>query len=110
MQELAQNKFERVVYLGSGPFKASRAKPPSSSANSPMAPSSLLRLAPGLRHGPKTFINARTLVVFVSNDLLTRKYDKDLVDELRRDGRAARVIEITHAHTIPTRDTLLVPA
>jgi tagatose-6-phosphate ketose/aldose isomerase len=33
--------------------------------------------------------------VYVSNDALTRKYDHDLVDELRRDGQAARVIEVT---------------
>ena len=47
-------------------------------------------------HGPKTFVNARTLVVvFVSNDPLTRRYDLDLVDELRRDGCAGRIIEVT---------------
>ena len=97
MQELAQNNYERVVYLGSGPFQS-------------LAREATLKLGEltngavvtcfdsplGFRHGPKTFINERTLVlVFVSNDPLTRKYDHDLLDELRRDGRAARVIEIT---------------
>ena len=43
----------------------------------------------GFRHGPKTFVNDRTLVVvFLSNDAYTRRYDLDLLDELRRDGRA----------------------
>ena len=50
------------------------------------------------------------MLVFVSNDPLTRKYDHDLLDELRRDGRAGRVIEITtRARHDVTRDTLLVP-
>src|SRR3546814_16396963 len=50
----------------------------------------------GFRHGPKTFVTEHALVmVFVSNDPLTRRYDLDLVDELRRDGRAARIIEVS---------------
>ena len=49
------------------------------------------------------------MVVYVSNDVLTRKYDLDLVDELRRDGRAARVVEVsTRARADSARDTLLV--
>jgi tagatose-6-phosphate ketose/aldose isomerase len=112
MQQLAQNGYERVVYLGSGPFQS-------------LAREATLKLGEltngavatcfdsplGFRHGPKTFINERTLVlVFVSNDPLTRKYDHDLLDEVRRDGRAARVIEITaRARHDVSRDTLLVP-
>ena len=111
LQSLAAHDVERVVYLGSGPFQH-------------LAREATLKLGEltngtiatcfdsplGFRHGPKTFVNARTLVfVFVSNDALTRKYDHDLVDELRRDGRAARVIEVT---TRPrpelARDTLHV--
>jgi tagatose-6-phosphate ketose/aldose isomerase len=50
----------------------------------------------GLRHGPKTFVNARTLaVVFLSNDPYTRQYDLDLLAELRRDGEAKRMIAVT---------------
>ena len=49
-------------------------------------------------------------MVFVSNDPLTRKYDHDLLDELRRDGRAARVMELTtRLRSDATRDSLLVP-
>ncbi len=97
LQELAGHKYERVVYLGSGPLQH-------------LAREAALKLGEltngtvttcfdsplGFRHGPKTFVNDRTLVVvFVSNDPLTRKYDHDLLDELRRDGRAARIIEVT---------------
>jgi tagatose-6-phosphate ketose/aldose isomerase len=111
LQELALGSFERVVYLGSGPFQS-------------LAREATLKLGEltngavvtcfdsplGFRHGPKTFVNERTLVlVFVSNDPLTRKYDHDLLDELRRDGRAARVIEVTaRARGDHARDTLLV--
>jgi tagatose-6-phosphate ketose/aldose isomerase len=112
LEELAQARYERVVYLGSGPFQS-------------LAREAALKLGEltnggvatcfdtplGFRHGPKTFITQRTLViVFVSNDPLTRKYDHDLLDELRRDGRAARVIETTaRARADLVRDTLLVP-
>jgi tagatose-6-phosphate ketose/aldose isomerase len=65
----------------------------------------------GFRHGPKTFVNDHTLVVvFVSNDPLTRNYDHDLIDELRHDNVAARVIEVT---TRPrggaTDNTIFIP-
>lgn len=111
LQELARGGFERVVYLGSGPFQS-------------LAREATLKLGEltngtvatcfdsplGFRHGPKTFVNQRTLVVvFVSNDPLTRKYDHDLVDELRRDGRAARVIEVSARPRAPHEDTLGVP-
>ncbi|RZL31881.1 MAG: tagatose-6-phosphate ketose isomerase, partial [Rubrivivax sp.] len=43
----------------------------------------------GFRHGPKTILNDRTLVVvLLSNDPYTRRYDLDLLNELRREGRA----------------------
>ncbi|HTU64344.1 MAG TPA: SIS domain-containing protein [Steroidobacteraceae bacterium] len=112
LQELAQGGFERVVYLGSGPFQN-------------LAREATLKLGEltngavvtcfdsplGFRHGPKTFVNDRTLViVFVSNDPLTRKYDHDLVDELHRDGRARRVIEVTtRPRNELVKDTLQVP-
>jgi len=112
LQELARNDYERVVYLGSGVFQS-------------LAREATLKLGEltngavttcfdsplGFRHGPKTFINGKTLVmVFVSNDPLTRKYDHDLLDELRRDGRAARVMELTtRLRSDAARDSLLVP-
>lgn len=100
-QELALHGFDRVAYLGSGLFKG-------------LAREASLKLGEltnggvatcfespmGFRHGPKTFVNARTLVfVFVSNDPTTRRYDLDLLDELRRDGVAARVVEVTAGAT-----------
>lgn len=94
---LAARRFERVVYLGSGPFKG-------------LAREAALKLMEltdgalittfdsplGFRHGPKTVINDRTLVVvFLSNDPLTRRYDLDLVTELRNDGLSGAVLTIS---------------
>jgi tagatose-6-phosphate ketose/aldose isomerase len=112
LQELALHGFDRVVYLGSGLFQG-------------LAREAALKLGEltngavatcfdsplGFRHGPKTFITDRTLViVFVSNDPLTRRYDHDLLDELRQDACAARIIEVAAQRREPQApDTLLVP-
>lgn len=112
LQALAGRRHDRVVYLGSGPLQG-------------LAREAALKLGElcngavatcfdsplGFRHGPKTFVTGNTLVfVFVSNDPLTRSYDLDLVDELRRDGVAARVVEVT-AQPRPGAidDTIAVP-
>jgi tagatose-6-phosphate ketose/aldose isomerase len=51
----------------------------------------------GFRHGPKTVLNERTLVlILLSNDSYTRRYDLDLLRELRRQGRG-RVIALSTA-------------
>jgi tagatose-6-phosphate ketose/aldose isomerase len=49
----------------------------------------------GFRHGPKTIVDATTLVVlFLSADPHARRYDLDLLRELRADGRAGRVVAV----------------
>lgn len=97
MQAAAAEGYQRVVYLGSHIFKG-------------LARESGLKLLEltngalvtmfdsplGFRHGPKTIVNDRTLIfVFFSNDAYTRSYDMDLLEELRRDNDAGRVIAIT---------------
>jgi tagatose-6-phosphate ketose/aldose isomerase len=96
-RKLAAEGFSRVVYLGSGPFKGLAAE----------AALKLLELSNGgvvaigdtplgFRHGPKTFVDPDSLVVvFLSNDPYTRLYDLDLLAEIRRDGRARRVIALS---------------
>ena len=93
---LARSGFERVVYLGSREF-AGLAREAAlkmlelsdgrivSVAETPM----------GFRHGPKTIVNGKTLVVmFLCNDPYTRRYEMDLLRELRADGVAARVVAL----------------
>jgi len=56
---------------------------------------SLADSALGFRHGPKTILNGSTLVVaFLSNDAYARRYELDLLTELRRDAVAGRVITL----------------
>ena len=97
LQELALRDFDRVVYLGSGLLQGlAREAALKLGELSNGAIATCFDSPLGFRHGPKTFITERTLVVvFVSNDSLTRRYDHDLVDELRSDRRAGRVIEIS---------------
>lgn len=113
MQAAAADGHERVVYLGSHIFKG-------------LARESGLKLLEltngalvtmfdsplGFRHGPKTIVNERTLVVvFFSNDAYTRSYETDLLEELRGDGVAARVMAITAQDGVglPEQDEIRVP-
>ncbi|MGZ5198359.1 MAG: SIS domain-containing protein [Telluria sp.] len=87
---------QRVVYLGSGPLEG-------------LARESALKLLEltagrvpamadtplGFRHGPKAVLNEDALVVvFNSSKPLARRYEADLVDELKRDGVAGRVVTV----------------
>ncbi|WP_034948708.1 SIS domain-containing protein [Erwinia oleae] len=52
----------------------------------------------GFRHGPKSLVNAATqVIVLISNDPYTRRYDLDLLTELRRDRVAAQVVALAGA-------------
>lgn len=101
---------ERFVYLGSGALKG-------------LAHESALKLLEltagqgvthadtplGFRHGPKAILNDRTLVVvYVSSDSYTRRYDLDLIHELRRSIDPARVIALSAEET-PSEDVWLLP-
>ena len=99
LTSLVRAQFERVAYLGSNELKGLARE----------AALKMLELtdggvvsvgdAPlGFRHGPKTILNGSTLVVlFLSNDAYTRRYELDLLMELRRDGVAGRVIALANA-------------
>jgi tagatose-6-phosphate ketose/aldose isomerase len=97
MTTLAGKGYERVVYLGSHIFKG-------------LAREAALKLTEltdggmitaydspmGFRHGPKTIVNDRTLVViFLSNHAHTRRYDIDLLEEIRRDGKHGGLLAIS---------------
>ncbi len=87
---LAEQPFERVVYLGSNALLGLAREAALKLLE--LTDGQLVALADsplGFRHGPKTVLNDRTLViVFLSNDAYTRQYDLDLLHELRREGRA----------------------
>ena len=97
LQALAQGRFERVIYLGSGVFKGLARE----------AALKMLELTDGriiatsdtslgFRHGPKTIVNHQTLVVLmISNDADTRRYDLDILKELRNDAVAGRIVALS---------------
>ena len=113
LSELARGQYDRIAYLGSGILQGlAREASLKLGELTNGAVATCFESPLGFRHGPKTFITGHTLVmVFVSNDALTRRYDLDLVDELRRDGRAARIIEVNAQPRAGTdADTIVVPA
>ncbi|KQW48262.1 MULTISPECIES: SIS domain-containing protein [unclassified Roseateles] len=92
---LTDKPFERIVYLGSNTLlglareAALKLLELTDGKLVAMADSTL-----GFRHGPKTILNDKTLVVIiVSNDPYTRQYDLDLLRELRQQG-PARVLAL----------------
>lgn len=96
LHALVEQRFRRVVYLGSNELLGLARE----------AALKLLELTDGqvvalfdsplgFRHGPKTVVDGDTLVVvFLANDAHARRYDLDLLQELRRDGRAGRVLAL----------------
>jgi tagatose-6-phosphate ketose/aldose isomerase len=105
LQMLVERRFKRVVYLGSNALRGLARE----------AALKLLELTDGqtvalfdtplgFRHGPKTVVDAETLVVvMLSNDVHTRQYDLDLLRELRNDARAGGVMALS-GRADPVRD------
>ena len=99
LEELVRARFQRVVYLGSGALKglareAALKMLELSDGQVIAAADSTL----GFRHGPKTILNERSLVVvFLCSDAHARRYDLDLVAELSREAVAGRVITVAAA-------------
>jgi len=105
LRALSAKDPARVVFLGSGALAGVAAEAAlkllelSDGAVVTMANTPL-----GFRHGPKAIVNAATLVVvFVSNDSQTGKYELDLLAELRGDGVGA-VLAVTAGAPTPAGD------
>ena len=113
---LANGGGTRVIYLGSGPLEAlareAALKLLELTAGRVLA---LANTPLGFRHGPKSTLDAGTLVVVLrSAQPVARRYEQDLLDELRRDGIAGRVIsvgpQVDGDGAAPGDFTLAVPA
>jgi tagatose-6-phosphate ketose/aldose isomerase len=93
---LAQAAYSRVIYLGSGPLEALAREAALKVLE--LTGGRVLALANtplGFRHGPKSTLDGDTLVVMLrSAQPLSRRYEQDLLDELRRDRIAAKVISV----------------
>jgi tagatose-6-phosphate ketose/aldose isomerase len=97
LRALASSGYKRVVFLGSGPLRG-------------LAHESSLKLLEltaggivtyfesplGFRHGPKSILDDRTLaVLYVSGDAYTRKYDLDLLKELKNSMPPGNVVAVS---------------
>jgi tagatose-6-phosphate ketose/aldose isomerase len=95
---LAQRPAQRVVYLGSGPLEALAREAALKILE--LTGGRILALAEsplGFRHGPKSVLDEHSQVIlFASSKPLARRYDDDLLAELRRDGIAADVLTVGH--------------
>jgi tagatose-6-phosphate ketose/aldose isomerase len=109
-QELVAEGAQRYVFLGSGPLSG-------------LARESALKLLEltagrvvsyfdsslGFRHGPKAVLDDSTVVVaYLSNDPHTRRYDLDMVRELRDTLPAGRVVTIG-CHDVADEETWSFP-
>lgn len=98
IKELALKKYERVVFLGSGEMLGISRE----------CHLKLLELTDGnvvcnydsflgFRHGPRAFINEKTLMVYLfSMDRHVSKYEQDLVKEIAKDPRNIMTLSLGH--------------
>jgi tagatose-6-phosphate ketose/aldose isomerase len=94
VQRVCELDFDRAVFLGSGSNLGtaieSHLKLQELTSGSVMCTYDSF---PGLRHGPEAVVNDRTLVVgFVSRDPYVRRYELDLLEEIRRKGLGKAVL------------------
>lgn len=87
IQKLVDTDFDRITYIGSGALgglaEEARLKILELTAGKVAA---LFDTSMGLRHGPKSFLDDKTIVFdFVSNNTYTRQYDLDILDEIKND-------------------------
>ena len=95
--DLAKNGYARVCFLGSGALHgvtqecALKVLELNAGRIATLAETFL-----GLRHGPMSFIDEQTLVcAFLSGDPRTRRYELDLLDEIRNKRLAKDLLVVT---------------
>jgi tagatose-6-phosphate ketose/aldose isomerase len=96
IEQLVASSVERVVYLGDRELKGLAREAALKLLE--LSDGKVVALAEtplGFRHGPKTIVNDKTLIVmFLGNDPHASQYEKDVLTELRSDGVAARVVAL----------------
>ena len=113
LQSLVAEGFERIVYLGANELKGLAQEAALKMLE--LTDGRIVAMAQtplGFRHGPKTILNRKTLVVvLLANDAQARRYDLDLLAELRSDKIAGRVLALVAGQGGSTAhpDDVLVP-
>lgn len=98
VDEVLEQSYERMVFLGSGLLGqlahegALKVLELTAGKVAATYESSL-----GFRHGPKSILNEQSLVVmFMSQDSYTRKYDMDLLNELATDNSGIKIAVVDY--------------
>lgn len=97
IQKIVDLDFDRIVYVGSGSLagltREAQLKILELTAGKI---ATVFDSSMGFRHGPKSFINEKTVMFgFVNNDEYTRDYDLDVLEEVHGDEIASAVFAIT---------------
>lgn len=97
IQSLVDLDFNRVIYLGSGGlYGVSREAQLKLLELTAGEVATMYETPLGFRHGPKSFINEKALVIhFTSNDAYTKQYDIDLLGEVASDKIAKKVVALS---------------
>ena len=97
IQNLANLDFNRVIYLGAGPFFGLAHEAQLKILELTAGQVATMYESPvGFRHGPKSLVNEQTIVlIFGSIDPYTKQYDLDLVREVAGDEIARKIILLT---------------
>ncbi len=93
-----QFDFERIIYLGSHLMRAYAQESGLKVLELTAGEIATMYESPlGFRHGPKSFINEDSLiVVYFHDDPLIRKYEVDLVNELKRQQKGYKILAVNH--------------
>lgn len=96
VQALVDLDFDRIVYLGSGSLagltREAQLKVLELTAG---RMTTIFDSSMGFRHGPKSFVNDKTIVfTFVNNNPYTRLYDVDIINEISGDQIAVDTVAV----------------
>ncbi|GEN47588.1 SIS domain-containing protein [Ligilactobacillus pobuzihii] len=99
IKQIVDHDFERIIYLGSGSLsgltREAQLKVLELTAGQV---ATVFDSSMGFRHGPKSFVNDKTLVFdFVNNEAYTRDYDLDVMEEIKDDDIAVKVTTVGQA-------------
>lgn len=101
LKEIASLDFERVVFLGSGPFYGTATE--SQLKMQELTDGTIVcknHSYLGFRHGPKAVTNENTLLVFIlSNNSYVSQYERDLVLSMKKGKKALYTIGIFESQT-----------
>lgn len=96
IQEITNLDFDRIAYIGSGALsgltREAQLKVLELTAGQL---TTIFDSSMGLRHGPKSYLNEKTVVFsFLNSDQYTRFYDVDILKEIKEDNIVKKVIGI----------------